>query len=190
LLSTCTSENGKACFPHRYAQDGLAGDNRLSQFTPKYKPYRLLKKFDDVFGRENVQFHNFDPKTFPNGCVVAHFCTNIGLEPVPSANVNVTISRPAVSALYGLNRELLRGENYVHGYKKARIALIRQFPHQAWPKFRLSPDVIAPLFERNIADLQWIEERIGCSLRTKGKQQDHDVCSEADLLHIHQGAIQ
>lgn len=160
--------------------------HRLSEFTPVYKPYRLFKKFDDVFGRDKVDLWKYDRNDFPNGDVVQHFCASLGLEPLASADANVTLSRPAISAIYRLNRAIGvdNDDTGLRDLQRARKAIIRQFPHQDWPKFRLSPKVIAPLVQKNAEDMDWIEERLGCSLRAQQEPQDNDVGSETDLLQI------
>lgn len=164
---------------------GIQG-GRLSTFMPKYKSYRRVEKWDDVFGRENVQLWKYDRNDFPRGNVVHQFCANLGLRPVVwGSQENVTPSRPAVSAIYRMNRVI--GPNGAPGLgalQEARKAIIRHFPHRDWPKFRLSPKVTTPLIKANEEDVKWIEERIGWSLRTEQEPQDSDIGSEADLLDI------
>lgn len=163
---------------------------RLSKFTPIYKPYRRFENWDEVFGRSRVALWKYDPSTFPNGDVVQDFCIRLGLRAPSSAKVNETISRPAISAIYRLNRITRCDDRTTPAAKKARIALIRNFPHQNWPKFRLSPKIIKPIVESNAEDIAWIEDRIGSSLRNDQQAQDNDICCEADLLKINPRAIE
>jgi len=160
----------------------------LATFSLEYQPYRRFEKFDQVFGRDSVHLWKYDRSRFPNGDIVAHFCASVGIPPVESEAVNVTLCRPAVSAIYRLNRLAAEAGGDLPGLRSARKGIIRGFPHGDWPKFRLSPQVIMPVIDRHAADLEWIEERIGCSLRHDYPPHDTDVRSEADLLHIGQNA--
>lgn len=165
--------------------------NRLSQFTPKYKKYRLFQNFDDVFGRENVHLWKYDRSNFPNGDVVQHFCKELQLKPLASAEVNSSLSRPAASAIYRLNRLVGGGEDEadLEAFLEARRAVINRFLHRDWPKLRLSPKVAAPLIAANADDLEWIEKRMNCSMRDEPREHEDDITSEADLLAIDQAAL-
>lgn len=162
----------------------------LANFTLKYQPYRRFEKFDRVFGRDTVRLWKYDRKSFPDADVVAHFCTSLGLPRLQSAPVNVTLCRPAVSAIFRLNRLAADSGGDLPGLRAARKAIIRNFPHRDWPKFRLSPEVIAPVVDQHADDLGWIEERMGYSIRDDYPAQDGDVTSEADLLHIDRSALE
>lgn len=159
--------------------------SRLSEFKPRYKPYRNFEKFDRVFGRDNVRLWKYDRNCFPDGNVVRHLCANLGLEPPGAAKIkNTTPPRPTVSATYRLNRLIAASAVDPVAYRKARLAIADRFPRRAWPKFRLSAKVVGPLIEANSEDIGWIERRIGCSIRTGFEPQDSDVIDEADLLDI------
>ena len=160
--------------------------HRLSEFTPTYKRYRPFENFDDVFGRDRVSLFEFNRTRFPNGDVVQHFCQTLGLKPVASTEVNVSPSRPAIAAIFRMNRAIAGSDerDALRGLQRARKAIVRQFPHRDWPAFRLSPDVVRPLVEENAEDLRWIEDRLGAALRPEVDHRDGDVSSEADLLEI------
>lgn len=161
----------------------------LAEFALKYQQYRRFQKFDRAFGRERVHLWKYDPSSFPGGDVVAHFCDSAGLPRLQSEPVNVTLCRPAVSAIYRLNRLAAKHGGDLPGLRVARKSIIREFPHRDWPKFRLSPHVIAPVIENHEKDIHWIEERMGCSMRGDWPPQDGDVTSEADLLNIELDAL-
>lgn len=164
--------------------------SRLSRFDPTYRSYRRFEKYDQVFGAENVRLWKYDRSSFPGGDVVQHFCDSLGLDSVDSAKgKNPTPSRPAVSAIYRLNRVIADVEDYVGAGKRARTAITEHFRGQNWPKFRLSPDVVTPLIEANRDDIEWIEKRLGSPIRAKQEPEDSDIRSEADLLHIDPQAI-
>jgi len=158
--------------------------SRLSHFNPKFPHYRFFEKFDQVFGRENVHLWEYDRDSFPRGSVVEDFCARLGLEAPASEEANVRLSRPAISAIYRLNRAAQKGRDDRRSFTKARTAIIADFPHHEWPKFRLSPRIVDGLIEANCADMDWIEERTGRSLRVKPERLKSDVASESDLLEI------
>jgi hypothetical protein len=160
----------------------------LASFTLDYQPYQRFKKFDQVFGRDRVQLWKYDRNRFPDRDVVSHFCASLGLPRLESAPVNVTLCRPAVSAIFRMNRLAVASGGDLPGLRAARKAIIRDFPHRDWPKFRLSPNAVAPVLERHVKDIRWIEERIGCSMSDGYPPQDGDVTSEADLLDIDRNA--
>jgi hypothetical protein len=176
--------------PHTFISSALQSSIKSSHlskvFAPSYKPYRLFEKFDQVFGQEKVQLFPYHRDSFPGRDVVWHFCANQGLWSRCSGETNVSLSRPAVSALFRLNRAVGSDPDEVmmRALRKAKKAIVYDFPHREWPKFRLSPEVTRPLIEANAEDLYWIEKRLGCSLRADQVPQDSDVRSEADLLEI------
>jgi hypothetical protein len=163
---------------------------RLAEFSPRYK--RLRPRFeiwDEVFGRDRVHLWKYDREAFPNGDVVEHFCSRLELPRLTSADSNVTLSRAAVSALYRLNKVVHSDPDAQPLHQEARKAIIRDFPHQDWPKFRLSPEVVTPIIRKNEDDIEWLEERTGSSLRSEVLPRAADVRSEQDLLQIDEAAL-
>lgn len=159
--------------------------SRLARFALKFPHYRFFEKFDEVFGRENVQLWEYDRKRLLNGNVVDDFCSKLGIVAASSQEMNVTLSRPAVSAIYRLNRIIARNDRALPAYHKAREAIIEDFPHADWPKFRLSPVAIRPLVAANREEMAWIEERLGSpSFHSEPAPLETDVASEADLLKM------
>lgn len=158
--------------------------SRLSSFNPKFPHYRCFEKFDEVFGRKNVHLWEYDRDSFPDGSVVEDFCSRLGIEAAASEEVNVRLSRPAVSAIYRLNRAVRGNQENRRAFNKARAAIVTDYPHEEWPKFRLSPKIVERLIEDNAADMDWIEQRMGRSLRARPERLKTDVASEDDLLQI------
>jgi hypothetical protein len=158
--------------------------HRLSEFRPKYKSYSRLKKFDNIFGRDLVKLWLYHRSSFPSGDVVQHFAANLGLGNLSSAEANVTGSRPAVSAIYRLNRLVGENAELMKAHRQLVKTIRRRFPHRDWPKFRLSPQVISPLLDANAHDMEWMEARIGRSLRVNCEPFATDVANEGDLLQI------
>lgn len=162
---------------------------RLSQFQVKFPHYRHFEKFDHVFGRANVHLWEYDRDAFPNGSIVEDFCYKLGIEAAASQELNVSLSRPAISAIYRLNRIVRNNRDSLRAFRIARAAIISDYPHQDWPKFRLSPNLVERLIDANAAEMDWIEQRMGCSLRVGPEPLKTDVESETELLHIRKRPI-
>jgi hypothetical protein len=185
-----------AAFMSSYFQQRVKGGSRRSGGVDVEREYphyrRAFEKFDDAFGRENVSLWKFDPGAFPGGCVVQDFCARLGID-LPSeriVRVNESLPRETVALLYtywALGEEL-------GAWPMARIAkhdLWRQLMALGSARFRFSPEVIRPVLEKNRADIEWMEARLGLSLQEDlGEHQPGDVLEEADLLEPDAAAVQ
>jgi len=162
----------------------------LADFKPKYKRLRpRFELWDEVFGRERVHLWKYDRAAFPNGDIVEDFCGKLGLSTLRSGDSNVTLSRAAVSALYRLNRTTRSKPDALPLLQQARKVIVHDFPHRDWPKFRLSPEVVAPLLRKHRDDIEWMERRIGSTLMKEQRVRSSDVRSEQDLLEIDRNAL-
>jgi hypothetical protein len=153
----------------------------------EYRNYqRSFAKFDAAFGPENVHLWKFDPAAFPGGCAVRDFCSRLGI-PLPGERIirqNESLSREAVALLYTYRKLGRRfGATILKGPESQRLGelLAERVGNR---KFRFSPAVIAPVLANNRADIEWMEARLGASLREElGDPQPGDVRDEADLMN-------
>jgi hypothetical protein len=152
----------------------------LSAFDPfrMYRNYeKSFGKFDRVFGSERVELWKFDPNAFPQGDVVADFCSRMGIA-LPKrrfVRVNESLSRQAVAALYIYNK--------FGKHPGARALVDRLGALFKGGKLRLSPDIVRPVLERNRADIAWMEARLGRSLEEDlSGDREGDIRSEMDLI--------
>jgi hypothetical protein len=149
---------------------------------PNYR--RSLEKFDEVFGREHVRLWKFDPAVFPEGCVVRDFCRRLGIN-VPGeriVHVNESLSREALGLLYTYRR-LSHGSHSVLVKGADKTRLVEQVAGIGNTRFRLAPDVVRPILERNRTDIEWMEARLGQPLAEElGAARAGDVVDERDLL--------
>lgn len=151
----------------------------------------LFEKFDLVFGRKEVELWKFDPARFVDGDVVKDFCSrlNIALPDDRIVRVNESLSRQAVAFIYTYRKfchEL--GASAMPGGEADRLG--RALLRTGNDKFRISPDVIRPLLERHRSSIQWMENRIGASLKEElGEPRDGDVREETDLLRHDDEAV-
>ncbi|MGR8933318.1 MAG: hypothetical protein ACU837_02880 [Gammaproteobacteria bacterium] len=148
---------------------------------PKYR--KRLENLDKAFGKENVVFWKFDPATFPNGCVVQDFCSRLGIDfPVSSiSRVNESLSREAVALLYTYRKygpENILGKAAVN----ENNLLIRRLSELKGSKLRFSWDLIYPTLHANDADIVWMENRLGESLKEVCQEEESAICSEKDLF--------
>lgn len=155
------------------------GDNRVG-----YK--RRFKKFDEVFGKENVILRKFDPAKFPHRCIVADFCEQIGIEQPDRESIrrtNESLTREACGILYAYRK-------FGPGYGRHENA-IRENNRVIYPlfgvsgsKFKVSEEVMAGGLEKEAGDIRWMEKRIPAKLREKVASDGTEVSSEEDLLFI------
>ena len=157
---------------------------------PYYR--RRFEKFDEAFGRENVKFWKFDPKSFPKGNIVLDFCQKLGIEmqAEQTVRVNESLSKEALSLLYtyrkyGIDHGL--GENINKEYYIYR--LIGEIMGIGDTKVRLSPSITNPILEKYNEDTRWMEERLGESLSENIVEIENDIVSESDLLENNEYTI-
>jgi hypothetical protein len=155
---------------------------RLS-LEKSYRNYqKSFAKFDDVFGRENVDLWKFDPKSFPNGCAVRDFCSRLGIA-LPAERIlrlNESLSRQAVLALYAYHHLSRKEAATMKSWEAQQIGALLSGPGST--RFRFSPEAIKPVLEANRADIEWMEARLGQSLTEELRHEPGDVASEDDLL--------
>ena len=149
-----------------------------------YRNYRIsFGKFDQLFGRDKVQLWKFEPKTFPEGCVVQDFTSRLGIS-FPKervVRVNESLPRQAVAMLYTYGKFSSNFDSASMGGQHSTT--LGNLVVRGGDKFRFSPDLVRPILERNRSDIEWMEARLGQSLDEKlGEHQPGDVREEADLL--------
>jgi hypothetical protein len=154
-----------------------------------YRSYRAtFEKFDRVFGRDNVRLWKFDTGMFPQNDVVSDFCRRLGIS-LPRTKIfrlNESLSARAVATFYTYNK---LGKHAGMNWPRSAggRALVRVLHGE---KFRLSPDSVLPVLEHNHADIEWMEERLGQSLREElGDHRATDFRDEDDLLRPDSGTV-
>jgi len=160
---------------------------RLDRFEPEAQCFNYehcFSKFDDLFGRENVHLWYFSPESFPGGCVVQDFCARLGIN-LPKDRIiraNESLSRLAVALLY-CYRKLGKKYGSVDMTAAEGQRLGNILGAFGGGQFRFSPDLIRPSLERNRADIEWMEARLGQSLHEDlSYHQPGDVRDESDLM--------
>lgn len=157
----------------------------FESLCPKYR--QRLEKFDFAFGKKNVSFWKFDPKTFKNRCVVQDFCEHLGIV-FPEELIirtNESLSREAIALLYtyrkyanrlGNNRVFSQGEN---------LMLVARLAELKGSKLRFATKAVQTTLDNNRENIQWMEQRIGASLTELYEDSADAIHSERDLLCYH-----
>jgi hypothetical protein len=166
--------------PNATRGGGRGGTDLAGLLTPMDARKRLEVLFR-VFGRERVSVHRFEPRAFPDGCVVRHFCGLIGL-PVAAGQAwrsNESLSLPAVRLLYAYR---VFGPPRAAGERD--FGLVKRLKALPGPRLSLHSSLVGPwLAERQPGD-EWTRRELGFSLCDEPLPPDTDdsVATEADLF--------
>ena len=172
-------------FMTSFFQQRVKAGHGVFDFRPTLPCYRKrFRKFDMVFGRENVTLRKFDPASFPGGCIVADFCGLVGIAPPAPGEVkrvNESLSREACGMLYAYHKF---GPGYGVGRNviKENNRIIAPLLAMGGRKFKVARSVAADWVDA--ADLEWMERRLGMKLAETAAEDGSEVTGEEDLLHI------
>jgi hypothetical protein len=155
-------------------------------------PHFLITMLDRVFGRENVLLWKYDRRSFPDGCVVADFCLRLGINrpPIVNRDANRSLSLPAVRFLFAYRKVFTAPPPPGRTTIEHSSALIAVLGELSGPRFRFHPLVLAPGIRRQETQLDWLEERVGASLR-EGIDDDSEpsIRTEADLFDFSRASL-
>jgi hypothetical protein len=172
-------------------QQLLKGGSNIASLESVYPDYqRKFGQFIDVFGRKQVSFWPFAPKTFPNGDVVQDFCKRIGMtiDQKHHKRINESLSLEAVRLLFTYRK---LGGNYGEGDEAvaANRALIEFLSSIPGGKLRFAPELVKPVLDANRADIAWMEKMLGSSLADSMEPGKDDIHDEDDLMRCAPASI-
>lgn len=147
---------------------------------------RRFRKFDEVFGRENVLLRKFAPASFPGGCIVADFCQRIGIEAPPPESIqrtNESLCREACGMLYAY-RKFGPGYGVGEGVIRENNELISPFFGISGEKLQFSTKLMLRSLVAETKDIRWTERRIGESLHEKLSETSTGISTEEELLTV------
>ena len=153
--------------------------------SPHYRA--RFERIDRVFGRENVRLREFSSSLLLGGDVVKDFAHEIGVGPLKEDEIirtNESLSLEAVALLY-VQRRL--GHGFVAGFDRAHaanntfISLLNTIGNR---KLAFSPQLLAPVLERERDDIAWMEERLGHPFSERGASHPDAIDSLDDLVDI------
>ena len=167
---------------------------RLKNLRLKYR--ERFKKFDEVFGQDNVLLRKFDPASFTDNCIVSDFCEQIGIQAPARSSVirlNESLCREACGLLYAFRKF---GPAMETGSDVIKINKLMLAPLLAMrgTKFKVSRALLISSLAKETKDLKWMESRLGSPLMIdhadSGVEVTDEVGSEGDLLRIeHYGCV-
>lgn len=159
--------------------------NLNTMYWPRYR--NRFEKFDEIFGRENVELSVFDKDALYDGDVCVDFFNKIGVD-VPRekiVRVNESLSLAACALLFS-QRNL--GEGFVQGFKGAPLknnAFVSTISRLRGQPLKFKRSLVEPLFEKWKSDLDWMENRLGQSLSDMPEEDMPDaIGSEEDLFAV------
>lgn len=161
------------------------GVNQLQwgALIPRYRD--RFEVFNQVLGRDRVQFWKFNPAAFPSGCVVRDFCNRLSI-PLPETHIiriNEGLSKDAVCLLYAYHK-------YGLGYgvgptvirENRRLAtLLAQLPGS---KLQFATKALEPALQFRREQIDWMEARLGTSLEEPPVDHPDAIHDETDLLRF------
>ncbi|MEW6133725.1 MAG: hypothetical protein AB1591_11275 [Pseudomonadota bacterium] len=165
-----------------------------SKFTPNavYPNYRKkFEKFENLLGRDRVQYWLFDPKAFQHGCVVRDFASRLGvtLKERHVKRVNESLSREDLAMLY-CYRKYGDGNRIGGEAVKQDLLLIKKLGELEGHKLRFSPDLVRPILEARRSDIAWMEERLGQPFKEDlTARTELGVADENDLLQVDEASL-
>jgi hypothetical protein len=141
---------------------------------------------DEVFGRERVILKPYDRDSLTGGDVVRDFAATIGVEmaAAPALEANTSLSAEATALLFAQRR---LGQGFVAGFGKANAAntaFIDALRGIGSGKLSFSDSLWNPVLEKNRADLDWIEDRLGVPLRETPTPDAIAISGEEDLFRL------
>ena len=156
---------------------------------PNYRqPFELL---DECFGRERVRLRLYDPSRFPQRDVVLDFAGWVG---VPLAKHQVFHRNEAMSleqtALNYTFKTLLPPRRLTPWRSVRQWHFAQALAAAGSSKLRFTPESFKPVLERNRADLQWMEERLGERLEDTPTPAPGQIGSTEELLTVAEGLVE
>lgn len=173
----------ESAFQEKTKRGFLELDFRKSCMYPNYR--QQLTKFYKVFGKKNVELWKFEPRSFPEGCVVQDFCARLGIAfPVESIKrVNDGLTFEALAFLYTYQKYgLLYAEDVVDFDRRGDLLITEQLAKLKGNKVRFDWEAIAPGLEKRQKDIHWVEEQLGESFEEPHHNEYPVIREEADLL--------
>jgi hypothetical protein len=172
-------------------QERIKGSPQLPArcITPQACRLKYQQRFTDLeqhLGPNNISYWLFDPKTFPNHCVVSDFCQRLGIDigPINVVRKNDSLSREALSLLFTYRR---LGPGYGIGPQAIaeNAALVKHLISQcSGPKLQLSSSFLEKVKEKSLDDITWIEKRLQQPFthQRNNEETSSTVNNDADLL--------
>jgi hypothetical protein len=128
-----------------------------------YHPYKNFKRYDNVFGQDNVKLFKFDPSAFEEGDILLDFCQKMNLKPSISKVkvVNESISKEAVAILFTYNYHANAKTDFDAKTYMLQLRMVELLRKLGTNKFRFTNQYIANVLNTFHHDYHWIQTRLG-----------------------------
>ncbi|MCW1839178.1 hypothetical protein [Prosthecomicrobium hirschii] len=152
--------------------------------SPLVPPYRAIRIWEDVFGRDALILRPFAREAFPNGDLIADFFAAIGrpelAEPLPRQDKNLTLSQEAVQLVDALKRlDEARNGKQSPASRRLRYALMR-LPGE---RFSLPRATLERVQARAEPEIAWLKEKYGVDVQPRGpRYPDAPVAWQSDTV--------
>lgn len=150
-----------------FQQTSKYGTWHSEMFPLRFSSYRsAIEAFDALLGKQNVHLFKYDKERFPQGCVVRDFFNRFDLgDPGDiERELNQGISLDAVKFLRAFHNSGLRKVSDTATFER-NILLANYMEKLAGEPVRFAPALLDELLQGDDSDLEWIESRLGDSLR-------------------------
>ncbi|MEW5838770.1 MAG: hypothetical protein AB1717_08055 [Pseudomonadota bacterium] len=163
-------------------------DQSSLDFGHVYPEYRKLKKWQDVFGVDNVMLIPFKPETFPENDMVLDFTSRIGVKEQRSDTklVNESISLEAIAVLFAYHAHFRLKDRFPSAvYGKLIYKLVDVLSSFGAEKLSFSGGYVRRAISGHQEDYQWIVEQMGEEFaEDAGSLGLSGIDSSIDLLKI------
>ncbi|WP_339934431.1 hypothetical protein [Vreelandella glaciei] len=167
-----------------FQQRMKGGGQNFFDLEKVYPYYQLsFEKMDAIFGKENVELIAFNRDSLHNGDVVQDFARRIGVtvEPRQIVRTNESLSLEATALLFAFRCFGDKPKGY-KGYNRDNNLLIAKLNELGNQKLLFSELALAPVFEANRQDIEWISQRLGSSILEEPNITRQAIDCEQDLL--------
>jgi len=152
-------------------------------FNMIYHKYTNFKRYDDIFGEENVKLFCFEPKNFPDGDIVLDFCRHYNFKAIKSQKkvVNKSLSMEAISILFTYHFHKNVKTDFglkVHKINNKLVELIRPIGKT---KFKFHPQLIEEVVHNHKDDYDWITTRLSCL-----KKEYNEIDAKSGIKNEHE----
>jgi hypothetical protein len=151
-----------------------------------------IQVLEAVFGATQVQVHKYDLNTFPERCVVRHFCqqTGIPFDPIQILRSNDSLKLPALQFLYAYHKF---GPTQEMGDRAmaAKSRLWAILASLQGPALRIHSSLIEPIIQDVVEQRAWLEQRLSASFEENLYLHDGSTCirEESDLFNFDPAAV-
>jgi hypothetical protein len=147
----------------------------------------VLDRFDRVFQRQNVDVFAFNPSSFPNGCVVMHFCTHLGIRmdrsQIIRANESLNLNSMRLLAAWSTYGK--RWSRQLPDDMRVKI-LVRLLQSLDGPRLIVHPSLVQSFLDQHTKDQAKLEARLGQEFPTtwNTRSAESGIRSLAELLEF------